>query len=57
MDAAGPRLAIEVVTLFPEPLQAALAMGVVGRALERGIVRVGTEDPRGACLGRARHRR
>ena len=57
MDAAGPRLAIEVVTLFPEPLKAALAMGVVGRALERGIVRVGTEDPRGACLGRARHRR
>ena len=46
MDAAPPRLVVEVVTLFPEPLRAALAMGVVGRALERGWVRVGTEDPR-----------
>ena len=46
MDAAGPRLSIEVVTLFAERVQAALAMGVVGRALERGLVRVGTEDPR-----------
>jgi tRNA (guanine37-N1)-methyltransferase len=46
MDAALPRLSIEVVTLFREQVQAALAMGVVGRALERGVVRVGTEDPR-----------
>jgi tRNA (guanine37-N1)-methyltransferase len=46
MDAAGPRLAVEVVTLFPEQVRAALSMGVVGRALERGLARVGTEDPR-----------
>jgi tRNA (guanine37-N1)-methyltransferase len=39
-------LAVEMVTLFPEAVQTALGMGVVGRALERGLVRVGTEDPR-----------
>jgi tRNA (guanine37-N1)-methyltransferase len=37
---------IEVVTLFPELIRAALAHGVLGRALERGLVRVGCEDPR-----------
>jgi len=47
MDAAGPRLAVEVVTLFAEAVRAQLAVGVVGRAIERGIARVGTEDPRG----------
>jgi len=46
VNAATPRLAVEVVTLFPEAIRAALAMGVVGRALERGLVRVGIEDPR-----------
>ncbi len=46
MDAAGPRLAVEVVTLFPDAVRAQLAVGVVGRAIERGIARVGTEDPR-----------
>jgi tRNA (guanine37-N1)-methyltransferase len=39
-------LQIEVVTLFPEMVQGALAYGVVGRAAKRGLVRVGTEDPR-----------
>ena len=38
---------IEVVTLFPELIRAALEVGVVGRAVTRGIVRVGCEDPRG----------
>ena len=38
---------IEVVTLFPELIQAALKHGVLGRAIERGIVQVGCEDPRG----------
>jgi tRNA (guanine37-N1)-methyltransferase len=38
---------IEVVTLFPELIQAALKHGVLGRAIERGIVSVGCEDPRG----------
>lgn len=37
---------IEVVTLFPEMVQGALAFGVIGRALERGVATVGTEDPR-----------
>lgn len=37
---------IEVVTLFPELIQAALKHGVLGRAIERGIVSVGCEDPR-----------
>ena len=41
-----PRLAVEVVTLFPDAVRAHLAIGVVGRALERGIATVGTEDPR-----------
>jgi tRNA (guanine37-N1)-methyltransferase len=39
-------LAIEVVTLIGEPIEAYLATGVVGRALTRGLVRVGIEDPR-----------
>lgn len=37
---------VEVVTLFPEMVDAALRFGVVGRARERGQLRVGTEDPR-----------
>ena len=37
---------IEVVTLFPELLRGALGFGIVGRALERGLARVGTENPR-----------
>jgi len=36
----------EVVTLFPEIVRAYVATGMVGRALERGLVAVGTEDPR-----------
>jgi tRNA (guanine37-N1)-methyltransferase len=38
---------IEVVTLFPELVREAVKFGVLGRAIERGIVRVGCEDPRG----------
>ena len=37
---------IEVVTLFPELVQQALKVGVLGRAVDRGIVTVGCEDPR-----------
>ena len=37
---------IEVVTLFPELIQSALKVGVLGRAIERGLVSVGCEDPR-----------
>lgn len=37
---------VEVVTLFPEMIEGALRFGVVGRAVERGVLTVGTEDPR-----------
>ena len=37
----------EVVTLFPELIQSALKHGVLGRAVDRGIVNIGCEDPRG----------
>ncbi|HUL17698.1 MAG TPA: tRNA (guanosine(37)-N1)-methyltransferase TrmD [Steroidobacteraceae bacterium] len=37
---------IEVVTLFPEMIQGALGFGIVSRALGRGLLSVGTEDPR-----------
>jgi tRNA (guanine37-N1)-methyltransferase len=37
---------IEVVTLFPAMVAQALEHGVLGRAVQRGLLRVGTEDPR-----------
>ena len=37
---------IEVVTLFPRMIAGALEFGVLGRAIARGLVSVGTEDPR-----------
>ena len=37
---------IEVVTLFPELIQQALRFGVLGRAVERGLLSVQCEDPR-----------
>src|SRR5579864_8359512 len=37
---------IEVVTLFPRMIAGALEFGVLGRAIERGLLAVGTEDPR-----------
>jgi tRNA (guanine37-N1)-methyltransferase len=37
---------LEVVTLFPEMIRGTLAFGIVGRAIERGLLCVGTEDPR-----------
>ncbi|MFI4914280.1 MAG: tRNA (guanosine(37)-N1)-methyltransferase TrmD [Steroidobacterales bacterium] len=37
---------IEIVTLFPELIRSALRYGILGRALERGLLRVGTEDVR-----------
>jgi tRNA (guanine37-N1)-methyltransferase len=39
-------LHIEVVTLFPDMVRGAVDFGILGRAVERGLVRVGTEDPR-----------
>ena len=37
---------IEVVTLFPDMVRGAVDFGILGRAAERGLVQVGTEDPR-----------
>jgi tRNA (guanine37-N1)-methyltransferase len=37
---------IEVVSLFPEMIQEAMRHGVTGRAVRRGLITVGTEDPR-----------
>jgi tRNA (guanine37-N1)-methyltransferase len=37
---------IEVVTLFPRMIAGALEFGIVGRAIGRGLLCVGTEDPR-----------
>ena len=37
---------IEVVTLFPDMIREALQHGIVGRAQQRGLLSVGTEDPR-----------
>jgi tRNA (guanine37-N1)-methyltransferase len=38
---------IEVVTLFPALIAGGLRHGVLARAIERGLLSVGTEDPRG----------
>jgi tRNA (guanine37-N1)-methyltransferase len=37
---------IEIVTLFPQMIRGAVEFGILGRALERGLLQVGTEDPR-----------
>jgi tRNA (guanine37-N1)-methyltransferase len=37
---------IEVVTLFPEMVRGAVDFGILGRAVEGGLLRLGTEDPR-----------
>jgi tRNA (guanine37-N1)-methyltransferase len=37
---------VEVVTLFPEMILETLRHGVVGRALQRGLLQVGVENPR-----------
>ena len=37
---------IQVVTLFPESVNALLQFGVTGRAVERGLLKVGTSNPR-----------
>ena len=37
---------IAVVTLFPAMMREALAHGVVGRAVQRGVLEVGYFDPR-----------
>ncbi len=39
-------LKVEVVTLFPRMIAGALEFGILGRAVSRGLLSVGTEDPR-----------
>ncbi len=45
---------IEVVTLFPEFVEAGLCVGVVGRAVAAGRVAIGIENPRGHAEDRHR---
>lgn len=51
---AAERLWIEVVTLFPELFDAPLHASVIGRAVERGIIRFDVHDLREQGLGRHR---
>ena len=37
---------IVVITLFPELIEQTLAYGVLGRAIERGVLTVATVNPR-----------
>ena len=45
---------IEVVTLFPELVDAVARYGVTGRALERGLWSLGTVNPRDFATDRHR---
>lgn len=45
-DGGGPRLRIDVITIFPEYL-APLRVSLLGKAAERGLVQVRTHDLRG----------
>jgi tRNA (guanine37-N1)-methyltransferase len=52
--APAPSLRIDVITLFPELFRPVLASGVLGRAIERGVVAVELHDLREHGLGRHR---
>lgn len=52
--AGDPLLEIDIVTLFPEMFEVPLHTSVIGRAMERGIVRVATHDLREHGLGKHR---
>lgn len=55
METAGDLLLeIDIVTLFPELFDVPLHTSVIGRAMERGIVRVATHDLREQGLGKHR---
>lgn len=51
---AAPLLRIDVVTLFPDLFRPVLGEGVLGRAVERGVVAVDLHDLREHGLGRHR---
>src|SRR6516225_5855313 len=42
----GSSMRIDVVTLFPDMIEHAVRYGVTGRALERGLWRLGVWNPR-----------
>jgi tRNA (guanine37-N1)-methyltransferase len=48
----GPRLDIEIVTLFPEIFDSFLTTSLLGDAVANGIVRVTRTSPRGFGIGR-----
>ncbi|MGH8213015.1 MAG: tRNA (guanosine(37)-N1)-methyltransferase TrmD, partial [Rhodanobacteraceae bacterium] len=37
---------IDVVTLFPDFIRESVEIGVVGRAIERGLLQIGAWNPR-----------
>ena len=41
---------LQVVTLFPEAVEVLGRFGVIGRAVERGLLTLGTTDPRGFAM-------
>jgi tRNA (guanine37-N1)-methyltransferase len=41
---------LQVVTLFPEAVEVLGRFGVIGRAVERGLLTLGTTDPRGFAV-------
>ncbi len=45
---------IEVVTLFPDMIREAVRHGVLGRAVERGLLTVRTRNPRDFATDRHR---
>jgi tRNA (guanine37-N1)-methyltransferase len=49
-----PQLRVDVVTLFPELFEVQLSTSIIGRAVERGIVRFGIHDLREHGIGRHR---
>lgn len=53
-DAHPPRLQVDIVTLFPELFDAALSTSIIGRAVERGLLRFEVHDLREHGLGRHR---
>ncbi len=53
-DPGGPALHIEVVTLFPELFTVPLQTSIIGRAVERNILRVDVHDLRLHGIGRHR---
>lgn len=54
MSAEAPALRIDVVSLFPETVQAALAASIPARAVERGLAALNVHDLREWGIGRHR---